>query len=544
MKRYFPDDRQNKAAMILASMSPDMVSAISDLISQAGVNVTNTLFAVDDGPPRPLAIFSEAFVTDNDFPCVWYGFLTTVMADLRTAGADAEQYAKMLVDAFGISEKLAQPLAKKIESYDTIGASYKSDSDSRAWYEKLSGRLQEGIRRIANMPNHLLGLGGFLYNDQTQKYDIDYLYEMYVLGQVVDDLMVRGRLMKGQSAINQSLGLLAVGDPGDEDARVASIYATLRPLAGAPIPAVIAGGAKKLMESVTKDNLTAALNLLAKAGIIKDKTNLNAVEDNELRGHVLDLVEGKTPGLDAFASPPTGTELLTFHRKVKRRSRRPSDTDIAYQRVEDDYGPAVADAWATGDPVELYHALRQSANEPDIQTGDPEMDAAILADAHDAVTSGLTPAMMQADKETGFLFFGSKKKKRAKKAAEAREAQRNKFTQDLEDKLWQQQEAARLQQQYSVVPGVNDPATAYSQQVMGMMPSPPPPTYTGAYPYSGFAPAPNYPVNYASTPNTLQQPLPSYATMNNDPNMLGMFPDSSAAYFGAQQNPFGYFPLL
>lgn len=543
MKRYFESDEQNRAALILASMSPDLVNSIIDLASSQGSGLTSRLFATDDGPPRPLAMFSNAFVTASDFPHVWLGFLTTQIAALRRVDVSAEEYSKMLVTAFGIPSELAAPLAKQIETYDVIGSSYKNSGQGIAWYKSLGSKIQETIRRVANTPSGLFNLNGFLYNDQSQQGDIDYLYELAIFGKVVDDLMMRGRLMRGQASINQSLGYFQTGDPLDYGDAEATVYETFQPAMGAPLPAMIFGGAKKLAEAGSRANLDKIKNFLLKVGLLTDDSMPVAVTRPDLKNATLDVIESKPTVLSDFDTPPT---VQAVRRKRKNSSNgEQNQIDATYSTIAEEWGEPMAQAWMTGNPYAMLAAAARGAQEYVPSTGDPEADRAIMSDVNRRMAADQMgdPAGYAADAETGFLFFGNKKKKKLKKA-------REEYLNNLESQLQQRKEEAELRQRYEpattlaaqgsagLPPGPGfDSYAQYGPQAMAAQPGGP------AYPYPPFNPPfPSPSVNFNSVPATAANQLPSYGYTG----MAGGYGSSMLDFFQPTPDASGmpFYPML
>jgi hypothetical protein len=500
MKRYFSDDSRNKAAMILASMSADMVNDIIELINTSGGGLTSLLFAEEAGPPRPLAMFSDSFIADADFPNVWVGFLTVQMAELRRAGKDAEQYAQILIDAYNIPNELAAPLAAKINTYDVIGGDYKNKGQESAWYKNMGAKISEMIRRVANVPSNLFNLNGFLYNDETSKYDVDYLAELSTLGEVACDLMARGRLMKGQALINANMGIMAVGDVEEGDVAEVAFNA-LKSLSRSPIPALLFGGAKKLAESGTKMNLDKARTLLAQAGILKDDSSIVRSSNPELKNAVLDILEGKPTVYSLFDKEPTSAEIQRF----ARRYSAPNDAerDAVYSIVADQWGDPAAKAWSEGDVYALCHAIMRKANTPTPTTGDVEADAAIQQDAHKQAMAQRTPLQSEVDKEVGFLFFGKKQSA----ADKIRESYLKQLNQNLQLKLLKNKALAQYNpviNAYSQMANVLPEGVAPSPQQIMNMPYNPNPAWPPMDPnivYPG--------TNFGTVPSTMPLNMPS-----------------------------------
>lgn len=550
-KIFFTNERHNKAALVLASMSPDMVDDIVNLVNSNGGGLSSTLFSANDGPPRPLAMFSNSYIGYQDFPTVWVGFLTMQLADLNTAGRDAEYYAGIIRKAFGIPDEQAAKLAERIESYDVIGATYSKKAEDIKWYNSIGDKLMEGIRRLSNIPANLFNTNGFLYNDQDQKYDIDYLFELHNLGNVVNELMVQSRLIKGQALINSNLGIMNLGDPeeyGDVEYQIADIVETAM---GAPMPSLLLGGVKKLVESNKIGALKKLQNLLFKAGVLKNNDEVIRQEDPNLKNTVLDIAEGRPSPLAEFSQLPSRSE---WKRRSKKNITSPQDdVNATFSMVAEDWGAPVAHAMLSGDPSNVIAAMMEMQNMQPITTGDPAADAATETDVDNAMRREYAnnPRLAAADQQVGFLFFGNKKKKKLDKA-------RKEYLMNLENDLRRQKEEAELRTRYmpstnvlqsqaAVGQGYNvgqDPyAAAYGPGAMAQYASglsqqpnsnPPWPPFNQPYPQPS--------TNYNSVPATAAMMMPSYGYNGlggaYGQNMLDMFP---SVYDQAVP---GMFPML
>jgi hypothetical protein len=151
-----------------------MVKDIIEVVNVRGLALLNDI-ADDDGPPRPLAVFSRDYINDEDFPAVYVGLMITVLASMRTLKSDAEFYESTLMAAFSLPKEIASTIAKQIETYDVLGGT-KAAVSGQSWFVKVRRHIEEGIRRTVNFIPKMLDINW--YNDETQNYDIDYLYEL------------------------------------------------------------------------------------------------------------------------------------------------------------------------------------------------------------------------------------------------------------------------------------------------------------------------------------------------------------------------------
>lgn len=381
MKQYFVNPRANKAAIILASMAPDMVEDIVELCLDRGRRVINDV-SDPDGPPKPLAIFSRGYMADSDFPEVYIGYSTVQLASLRTLTSDFDFYEKTLMQAFSIPKTMATAMAKTIETYDILGGL--PDSDKRAWYTKIGQRVQEEIRRSSNWVASVLQTG--LENDQDQKWDVDYLFELRNLGKGVNELQSRARLMTGQAAIqlntgllgNQGMGDIESGDP-DFDATVA-IGDAFAPLMGEPMPPSIFGGLKQAAFIGRAASVANAQNLLTSAGLSQNKAKVQGPTNPVLR-NAFEKIANAKPGKLALlaggaAFAPFAVKAASSLIKSSRAARQNGDVE---DQLREDFGDVFADALANGDVESLVEHIGDLSG-PLETTGDPHLDQAIIGD--------------------------------------------------------------------------------------------------------------------------------------------------------------------
>jgi hypothetical protein len=381
MKQFFVNPRSNKAAIILASMAPDMVEDIVELVMDRGRRLVNDV-SDPDGPPKPLAIFSRGYMADSDFPEVYVGYSTVQLASLRTLTSDFDFYEKTLMQAFSLPKPMATAMAKTIETYDVLGGL--PENDKRAWYTKIGQRVQEEIRRSANWAASVLQTG--LENDQDQKWDVDYLFELRNLGKGVNELQSRARLMTGQAAIqvntnllgNQGMGDIESGDP-DFDSTVA-IGDTFAPLMGEPVPPSIFGGLRQAAFIGRAASVANAQRLLSHAGLSQDKTKAQGPTNPVLR-NAFDKIVNAKPGKLALlaggaAFAPFAVKAASSLIKANRAAKQNGDVE---DQIREDFGDVFADALANGDVESLIEHIGDLAG-PIESTGDPNLDQAIIGD--------------------------------------------------------------------------------------------------------------------------------------------------------------------
>lgn len=373
----------NKAAILLATMSPDMVEDIVELVQNRGRATITDVASSDDGAPRPLAVFSRNYITDEDFPHVYMGFTTVMLASMRTLNSDFDFYEKTLMNAFSLPRQIATPIAKQIETYDVLGGV--AAEDRRAWYTKMSQRIQETIRQSSNWAASVLQLP--FENDQDQSFDIDYLYELKLLGKAVDDLASRSRLMTAQSAISQGMGLYRVGDgetgdvEGDADfeaeAFVGDVFA---PLMGNPMPPSIFGGLKGIANVGRVASQARAHKVIEAAGLSKAPHSKGQIQSPVLR-KAMDKIVNIKPGKLAMLAGGIGFAPLAIKaiRTLVKANKGSKQTGDVVDRLADHFGEEFAQKWQIGDVTGILDELT-SLSGPLETTGDPEMDELIIGD--------------------------------------------------------------------------------------------------------------------------------------------------------------------
>lgn len=376
----YADARANRAALILSTMSPDMVEDIIYLLNNRSGNVVGDIFSAGSpanaaGIPRPMAILSRAYIADQDFEAVLTGLTTTFVAQLRKPTSGNDFYEGILKDAFSLPDDIAAAMAKKIETTDIIPEG-----------EGVSGWLQSVGRSITDAGRRFLNWGASLINmdweiDQDQDYDLDMLYEYKLLGEAVAEMNSRARLMKAQMLIKTSSNMMQFGDPGDGgeigDAELAS---ALSPFMLRTLPPNIMGGASNIWKFGMRSSLAKAKAVVDKAGAeIKPSGQVvtSTGKDLSKSPSVLGSLAKMTPaGMMA-----SGIRALFAKAKSSQGAGK---GDPLYGEVEHLYGAPIANSLLAGDIEPLTHAIAGDVL-GDYSTGDPDLDALIDDELEDQI---------------------------------------------------------------------------------------------------------------------------------------------------------------
>lgn len=442
MKIYFPNNaRSNKAAIILSTMSPDMVEDIVELVMARGRATITDVSSSDDGAPKPLAVFSRNYIADEDFPLTFLGFTTVMLASMRSLNSDYDFYEKTLMNAFSLPRQIAGPIAKTIETYDVLGGV--AAEDKRAWYTKMSQRIQESIRQSGNWATSVLQLP--FENDQDQKFDIDYLYELRLLGRGVDDLAARSRLMSAQSAIAQGMGLFRVGDgeagdvEGDPafeaEAYIGDVFA---PLMGAPLPPSIFGGLKGIANLGRISSTARAHKVIEAAGLSRNPATKSTVHSPVLR-KALDKITNIKPGKLAMLAGGIGFAPFAIKaiRSLVQANKASKQTGDVYDQLANDFTEEVAQKWQMGDVTGLLAEMMDLGG-PLFTTGDPDMDELIIGDVMSELDEE-GDVYETGDVEIGGLFrrmrinAAIKKGRRRTRRSKKRTYKQNRKDREMED---------------------------------------------------------------------------------------------------------------
>lgn len=427
MRTFYPNNsRHNKAAVILASMSPDMVEDIVALLNARGSAVVSDVFSANDGPARPLAAFSRNYIADEDFPDTYQGFTTVMLADLRTLKGDHDFYEDTLTKAFSLPADMADAIATSIETTDVLGK-VAPNGKALPWYKRLYNRVAEDIRRVSNWSTSVLHLPW--ENDQDQQFDIDYLYELSKLGKVVDELNRRARLIKAQAAISSGMQIWEGGDAevyGDTEASIVRAYA---PALNRTVPRALYGGTEALAKQGHYNTIGHTMGMIDRAhGKMSQLAGAGDAQTSEIKEKTGALANGGGSPLLALLGPLAGKKAFLQGLASLIGAGQSGDAEV-YGDVSDTYGDAVANAMATGDVPGVYRALQELSGSH-ITTGDAQLDQAIIGDVLGELAAEKGDAL--DDREVGGLFTrwkinaalkkGARRRRRGAKRAALRKA--------------------------------------------------------------------------------------------------------------------------
>lgn len=417
----YNNPRHNKAALILAAMSNDMVRDIIDLINYRGASLISELNANSHPAPGFLAIFSDDYINSEDFPEVWTGFATIALSSFRNPKYSAEVYAGILKQAYNLPSGMATALAHRIETEDILGG---TKGDVSMW-QSIKNNLTEGARKLLNSLAASVGLPWEI--DQNQDYDIDFLYELKLLGQVVNELNSRARLMQSQAMLASSMHTLMtsagdveegdvvdlLGDPDLEIGDLASL-ASLRRL-----PGKVFGGLKGIQALGSK---AATAQAVKHSGGSVARPALSSHPRPKLGGMLKSALTKFSTGSAGKAGLvgaglgliPTALMLGSALFK-KKRGDVDSESGDVYDTIAEEFGDSVADAWSVGDVDTItQHMMRMAM--ADSEDGDPDDDAYIISELERLAAEGVDD-----QQETGGLFTRwriNRNKRRAERRAD------------------------------------------------------------------------------------------------------------------------------
>lgn len=364
----YNDPRANRAAIIASMMSPDMVDDLQYLFNQRGGTVTSDIFAPSSpiataGIPRPFAILSRAYISDQDFEAVATGIASVFVAQLRTPEQGNDFYQKILKEAFGIPDEIAEPMAKRIETYDPIP---KGEGVS-GWLDNVGRNVADAGRRFLNWGASLIQMDWEI--DQSQSYDMDFLYEVKLLGEAVQELNSRARLMQSQSLIKSSSTMMQFGDPGDDgEFGDAELSRALSPFMLRTLPPQIMGGASNIWKYGLKSAIGTMKAVIDKAGA--EVTPQGVVKNSA--GTPIHQSPAAMPSFMKMASNPKNL-LMDISKRFFHKSPK---GDPLYGDVAELYGDAIADSLMSGDIAPFMGEVARDAV-MDYSTGDAELDALI-----------------------------------------------------------------------------------------------------------------------------------------------------------------------
>lgn len=438
---FYPEsERYSKGALILASMSPDMVADIIATVQAKGASLKDDLYGPESigtlgGTARFMGWFSNSYISYADFDKVWTGFSVLVLDAFRNPKIANDNYKSVLQGAYSLPESMAEAISKQIETEDIIGAG----KELGMWSTMLA-KFKEGVRETLNWGAGLINMPWEV--DQTQAYDVDFLYELSLLGEAADKLTSRFRLMTAQVAIQKNLGILTMGDIEGGDVEIADAYVgdVFRRLTARSVPPAIMGGAAPLLMAGQKATKTEAAQVMRDAGY---KTN---AQDQVVAGpaktpafkQAIDKMINMKPSTAMLIGAGLGLTPIAIKAIASRIGKGRGDVmgDVdgdAYSTIATHYGPEAGDLWAAGDVEGLFGHIAELADE-DVSTGDPDLDLEIMGEVEADDAYG--------DTEVGGVFRRARANRLMKQARRIkRRTQKKMGKQNLKDR-----ERARIEE--------------------------------------------------------------------------------------------------
>lgn len=381
---YYPTNPDwNDAAVVLNMLSQEQLAKVINLVNARGSQLIVDLKGRERSSATslsPLAILDSKFVPSEDMEMVALGMSTVLLNVIRKPKLSQDSYESVLRNAFAIPDSMAAAAAKRIETEDVLGASYKDPSGGEApWYSAFANSIKSAVRKTLNAIPEIFGIPWEI--DQTQDYDLDLLYEWKLLGETVADLNSRTRLMAGQAALNMGSGLFAMGDIeneiGDVEAQEMALGDAISTLNLRRLPAVVFGsatGLKKAGEATTKAR---AQELSAAAGLAEGSSAKSPAIKNAL-AKALNAKPSKALAAGALLGLTPAAVMLVkeaFKRGLNKGDIEDGDT---MNTIASNYGQTAAHNWLAGDVEGFLREVGALAAQ-DVSTGDPDVDSAIEA---------------------------------------------------------------------------------------------------------------------------------------------------------------------
>lgn len=376
---FYQDKRDERAALILSRYSPDVVEDIIRLCSRKGGALMGTIYTQEGAGNtptlRPYAILSDQYVDEDSFSSILLALDMIVIAEIRKPNFSNDRYQAILQNAFGLPRELAEPIAKRIETFDVLGG---ANPEGRALLTKVADRLKETARRVANYAAGLLQLPWEI--DQNQKYDIDFLYEMKLLGDAAKEFNTRAKLMASQAAINSNLGLLQTGDIGDldaEDAIASQVGDIMGRASLRNLPIGMFGSMFPTMQLGASATQSQAAEVLDQAGVQASHGKVtHDMPKNPIIGKIMNGIASANPATALLAGLVTGSGGQLLKTALTSLRNRAGTGDIdgdIYGEIGDVMGDDAASAWANGDIDGVMSAFGDLAGS-DETTGDVDLD--------------------------------------------------------------------------------------------------------------------------------------------------------------------------
>lgn len=423
-REFMSTDPDGSAAILLSMFSEDRINEIASFASRFG---SGTAAAAHEKAAKystagltPLAFLSRTYIADSDLPRLVTGISGMLISDLRRTNKGVDEYERVLKNLFLLPQSMVNTIVKKINTDDILGTVNADGTiDVDIW-----DTMFDWVKKVINQVPGADALGYEI--DQTNKYDIDFLYEVSKLGEVIEELCTRLRLMRGQTLLATGPGLFQTGDllnsgmMGDLDSLTAAE-------AGPEVSAILAGD---IVSNVTARNLPPHLfgrsgdlakmtthaagrrtkRFLQAAGkAVAETGDIDAKESSaaQKQASSIDTVKKRNPNLlKNIALGVGGVSLIPILASLVANATRATADRGIMGLLPDSFRPGAL----AGDIDDFAGAVGDLMFE-NHTTGDPQLDSEIEA-AY--ANSGLDEA--NGDPEMGGLFSRMKANMAKKKA--------------------------------------------------------------------------------------------------------------------------------
>jgi hypothetical protein len=407
---YYPENpSHNEAAVLLDMMSAEQITKIVRLVNARGLGIVNEIKGRErftGSGLSPLAILDSKYVPYDSQESVALGMNTVLLAQLRKPQVSNDHYELILKDAFSLSPEMANAAAKKIETEDILGGTYKDPSGKDLpWYSTFAAKIKDAARKTANsLP--MMSLMSWEI-DQTQEYDLDLLYEWKLLGDVVRDLNERTKLMGAQASINSSMALfrLGTGDVEDGDPSVADAMVgdAVRTLSARNMPRTVFGGMDNLRRLGRRHQHQLAVGMSSATGATP--SSMGDPSSPGLTGAFSRLMAGSPTKLGILGAL-LGASPMILSMIKDAASKGTGDVDYGdiHESIASDYGDVAADAWLHGDVEGFTQEIHNLANST-TSTGDVSLDG----DIDRMITETSMGDVERLEPEVGGLFLRARR---------------------------------------------------------------------------------------------------------------------------------------
>lgn len=378
MYQFSQDSRINRAMTFLATLPSDLVTDIQSACNAKGATLQGDLSQASSGP-RPYAILSRSVVKDDKFGHLLMGLNTVLLAGIGDQNKDKDFYAHIFEKAFGIDSIQAAKIADRVETYDVVGG---TPSGRLPWYRTVGSRFWEWTKAGVNS---LLGTD---FNE-SQKWDIDVIYEFFSLGKAIEDLYTRAEFVKGAGIAAGMTGATLDMDSGKGDPvsagrnNMVRLMAAVTPLMRPSLPDNVYGDLAPIVRAHRSRSAANLAHMCQKAGMIdrSGRPGIGDVQDPGMAAAIGSLLNGDlTPGMVLAGDP-----AIPKNRLGRALAELFGLSDLASVHhntsndIREDFGDPVADAYMAGDVNGMMAALNQFTG-PIATTGDTGLDEAIIGD--------------------------------------------------------------------------------------------------------------------------------------------------------------------